>query len=207
MRRKGGKIGRPARALGYSLMIREGELPENRRFLRLYLTEVREGLVEDMSPTGMEKDLSAGQKVMIDRVCNKLAILRCIEEEVREKGVFHGGRLAYVLQESYVCYSNSLRLDLQALGIKPKKAGRVLDLGQYLKVMAKEKGGQGKAKDKDKEEIVPPKQSSSDISGAGDADPGEKQEGSAGPQPGGESIVDPGATCVEVPGQGEGEPQ
>jgi hypothetical protein len=128
--KKKARIGRPPRRGGFSLMVRTGELPENRKCLRLYLTEVREGLIDDLGPT--EADLSAAQKVLIERALSKLCLLRCIEEQVREDGVFRGGSLSHVLGEAYLAYSNSLRLDLQALGINSKRTRKVLDLGQYL---------------------------------------------------------------------------
>jgi len=135
--KKKAKIGRPPRRGGFSLMVRTGELPENRKHLRLYLTEVREGLIDDLGPT--EADLSAAQKVLIDRAVSKLCLLRCIEEQVKEEGVFRGGRLSHVLGEAYLAYSNSLRLDLQALGINRKRAGKVINLGKYLEVKDAEK--------------------------------------------------------------------
>ncbi len=181
-------------------MVRKGELPENKRFLRVYLTQARQGLIQDLSPTGSENDLSAAQKIMIDRVCNKLAILRCIEEEVREKGVFAGDKLTHVLQESYVCYANSLRLDLMALGIRPKKTKEILNLGKYIEARAKEKSG--KDKDRGGIEVGHPAQSSSDSSGAQDAGAEKSQEGMAEPQPGRDELADPGASSVSNEGEG-----
>jgi len=41
--------GRPPKHGGYSLLIK-GELPDNRRYIARYLTEVREGLIKDVWP-------------------------------------------------------------------------------------------------------------------------------------------------------------
>jgi len=102
-------------------MTRAGVLPERRGYLTAYLTEVREGLIRDLGP--LEEDLSMAQAVLIDRVISKLSILRCVEEHVREKGVFtKAGELDSVLSKSYLAWANSIRLDLQALGIN-KRAG------------------------------------------------------------------------------------
>lgn len=106
-------------------MVRAGVLPERRGYLRAYLTEAREGLVNDLGPT--EADLTAAQIVLIDRVISKLSILRCIEEHVREKGVFtKAGELDSVLSKSYLAWANSIRLDLQALGIDKRAGERVM---------------------------------------------------------------------------------
>lgn len=115
--RKKPKRGRPPKHGGYSILIR-GELPENRRYIARWLTEVREGLMEDLGPT--EKDLSTGQRVLIDRIISKLGVLRCIEEHIRENSVMVGQDLAPSLKASYLAYNNSVRLDLQALGIEKK---------------------------------------------------------------------------------------
>ena len=106
-------------------MIQAGELPERRAYLRAYLTEVREGLVNDLGP--LEEDLTTAQAVLIDRVISKLSILRCVEEHVREKGVFtKAGELGPVLSKSYLAWANSIRLDLQALGINTRAGERTL---------------------------------------------------------------------------------
>jgi hypothetical protein len=106
-------------------MIQAGELPERRAYLRAYLTEVREGLVNDLGP--LEEDLTTAQAVLIDRVISKLSILRCVEEHVREKGVFtKAGELGPVLSKSYLAWANSIRLDLQALGINTRAGERIL---------------------------------------------------------------------------------
>lgn len=58
-----------------------------------------------------------------------------------------GHNLAPSLRASYLAYNNSIRLDLQALGINSKKADEALDLGKYVeeKYGKKEKEN-GKAK-------------------------------------------------------------
>ncbi len=146
--------GRPPRHGGYSIMVQAGELPERRAYLREYLTEVREGLVNDLGP--LEADLTAAQVVLIDRVISKLSIIRCIEEHVREKGVFtKAGDLDSVLSKSYLAWANSIRLDLQALGIDKREGEKILsplevaaeidaeNAGREAEKAAREAAGQG----------------------------------------------------------------
>jgi len=123
------RIGRPPKHGGYSLMVQRGELPENRKHIKKYLTEVRDGLISDLGPA--EDNLTAAQIVLIDRVISKLGVVRCIEEFCKDDGVMQGKRLAPSLRESYLAYNNSIRLDLQALGINTRKTEEV-GLAEYI---------------------------------------------------------------------------
>jgi hypothetical protein len=124
------KLGRPPRYGGYSLAVRAGDLPKNRIYVRRYLESVRAGLVRDLGP--IETDLSTAEIVLVDRIISKLGIVRCIEEHIRETGIMAGDDLAGPLRASYLAYSNSVRLDLMALGIKTRAADSILDLGRYI---------------------------------------------------------------------------
>jgi len=108
---------------GYSFLTR-GELPENRAHILKYLMAAREGLVRDLGPT--ENDLTTAQIILVDRITTKLGIIRCIEEHIREHSVMDGKELASCLRASYLAYNNSLRLDLQALGLDRKDLEPVL---------------------------------------------------------------------------------
>ncbi len=158
-------IGRPPRHGGYSLMIRAGVLPERRAYLRAYLTEAREGLVNNLGP--LEADLTAAQVVLIDRVISKLSIIRCIEEHVREKGVFtKAGELDSVLSKSYLAWANSIRLDLQALGIDKQAGERVLSPLEVAAEIDKAKAdAEGEGRETGAGEIVDPRASQSEIGG------------------------------------------
>ncbi len=155
------RIGRPPRHGAYSLMIRAGELPKRRTYLRAYLTEVRDGLIRDLGPT--EADLTTAQRIIINSLIGKLSVLRCIEEQVREEGVFRGHELSPVLARSYVTYAEALRRDLQTLGIDRKRADETLDLGRYVET----KYGKAKPASSDKggSEIVQPGANVSDKDG------------------------------------------
>lgn len=118
--RRGGK--RPQKHGGYSYLT-SGKLPETRTYILKYLMAVRHSLVHDLGPT--ENDLSTAQLVLIDRVTTKLGVIRCVEEHIRENSVMVGNDLAPSLKASYLAYNNSLRLDLQALGLD-KRSEEVL---------------------------------------------------------------------------------
>ncbi len=99
--------------------------------VRPYLEAARAGLVEDLGP--MEADLTRAQVILIDRVVSKLAVLRMIEERVRERGVFtHAGNLQPLLVDSYLGYDSAVRMALQALGITRKVGGGSNDLEVVL---------------------------------------------------------------------------
>lgn len=114
---------------GYSFLT-TGRLPEHRVHVRRYLTAARENLIKDLGPT--EADLTAAQIILIDRVVTKLGVIRCIEEHIRENSVMVGDNLAPSLKATYLAFDNSLRLALQALGIKSKKVEGIMDLGKYV---------------------------------------------------------------------------
>jgi hypothetical protein len=95
-----------------------------------YLTEIRAGLIQDLGPK--EDDLTTGQKILVNSIIGKVGVLRCIEEFVRERGVFKDLVLEPALSGHYLAFSNSVRLDLTALGIDKRAAAKVLDLGEYI---------------------------------------------------------------------------
>lgn len=113
---------RPKRHGGYSFIV-TGEMPRHRAYLLRHLTECRAGIASDM---GGEENMTTAQLIIMDRVISKLGIIRCIEEHSKENGTFRDQCLAPSLKESYLAYSNSIRLDLQALGIEKRVSERVL---------------------------------------------------------------------------------
>lgn len=121
---------------GYSYLTR-GELPEGRDYIEKYLTGARMGLISDLGP--IESDLTTAQLILIDRVIAKLGCLRCIEEFARVDGVIKGNRLAPPLAGNYLAYSNSIRLDLTALGINKRVSAEALDVQEYIKQFDAEK--------------------------------------------------------------------
>ena len=132
---------------GFSFLA-TGKLPEHRREVERYLTAAREGLIRDVG--GTEEGLSAAQAILIDRAIGKLGLLRCMEEHVRETGIMRGQELAPALRASYLGYSNSLRLDLQALGLQRKAADPELTLAAVIREFD-EKAAARKADEKEKE--------------------------------------------------------
>ena len=131
--KKARKRGRPRlKHGGYSLLSR-GELPENRKHVRQYLTEIREHLIADLA--AREEDLTAAQRLLVDRIICKLGVSRCIEEHIRESSVMVEGDLAPSLKAHYLAYQNSIRLDLQALfprGLGKVARGKDFDLETYV---------------------------------------------------------------------------
>lgn len=100
---------------GYSFLT-TGQLPEHRIVLMRHLSSVRSSLVADLG--GSEDNLSAQQIILIDRCVSLLGIIRCIEEDAKEKGVFKGDSLRPSLGKHYISYTNSLKQILQILGLK-----------------------------------------------------------------------------------------
>jgi len=127
---------RPRQHGGYSFLTK-GELPERRGYLLVYLTDVRQGLIRDLGPT--EDALSTAQVILIDGIITKLGLVRCIEEHIRENSVMVGHNLASALKKDYLAYKNSIRLDLQALGINKKVGEGVLDVQEAIAKFDKEK--------------------------------------------------------------------
>lgn len=133
---------RPKRHGAYSFLVR-GELPQHRAYLLRYLSECRHGLIDDLG--GSEK-LSTAQTILIDRVIGKLGISRLIEEHCKETGAIIGKELAPVLKQSYLAYSNSLRLDLLALqGLNEKGTDRALSPLEYIEAFDKRKAKEAEA--------------------------------------------------------------
>jgi len=123
------KRGRPIKHGGYSIIVRQGELPESRKHVREYLNMIRAGIISDLGPT--EEDLTTAQIVLIDRLVSLLSVVRMIEEYAKEKGAFSGDRLSESLRESYISYNNSIRLILDKLGIE-KRAVEDIDPIKYI---------------------------------------------------------------------------
>jgi hypothetical protein len=92
-KKKKSRRGRPPKHGGYSLLVR-GELPENRKHIKQYLTISRENLIRDLGPT--EEELTAAQIILIDRVITKLGVIRCIEEHIRENSVMVGHKFLHL---------------------------------------------------------------------------------------------------------------
>ena len=119
-----GKAGHPVVKHGAYSYLTRLTVPDNRAYLRPYLSGVREGLIKDLGPT--EEDLTTAQKLIIDRIISQAGVIRLIEEHCREQGIFHGMAITPALAENYLAYANSLRLNLQALGIKTKAGEKIL---------------------------------------------------------------------------------
>lgn len=127
------RTGRPAKHGGYSLITR-GDMLNRNPHLRAYLTEVREGLIRDFGPR--EENLTTAQRALINHTISKLGVLRLIEEHVQKNGIFRGEDLNPALGKFWLAASNSLRLDLMALGITTRKGEEELSLEKYITAKA-----------------------------------------------------------------------
>lgn len=117
-------------------MIRRGELPERRGYLRRYLTACREALITDMGAP------SAAEVIVLDRAISKLGVIRMIEEYFAETGIFINGQLAPVLSQDYVRYCESLRRDLLTLGIERRAADKILTPMDIVREYASKDNGE-----------------------------------------------------------------
>jgi len=101
--------------------MREGRLDRRRLETRDYLT-FRTRLVRDLgasSPDG----LSAQQQALALECAFKLAVLDALKRWALTRGVMRRGHLTSALAAHYLAWSNSLRLDLLALGLERRHAG------------------------------------------------------------------------------------
>ncbi len=135
------KPGRKIKHGGYSFLSK-GKLPQDRAYIERYLTACRQGLIDDL---GGDRNLSTAQAILIDRIISKLGCVRCIEEHTLENSVMVGQELAPALKSSYLAFSNSIRLDLQALGIGSNDKGKeITPEDQTILIKADLKANEGK---------------------------------------------------------------
>ncbi len=104
---------------GYSLlavMNGKGKIDGRTRLGRA-LKQHRDHLARDLG-AGRFEDLSRQQQILVKRVIYKDMILDSIDHYVEEVGPFSAkGQLRPVLRKNYLSWSNSVRLDLMALGL------------------------------------------------------------------------------------------
>lgn len=140
-KRKGKKPGpRPGskyRHGGYSLLMK-GTLPERRRYIGHYLTEVREGLIHDLAKS--EEDLSTAQRVLIDRIITFLGVIRLIEEHAKQHGVLDSrGRPTSGLTGHYLTFNRQVKEMLSLLGIEKKVIEETLTPLEFARQFDEEK--------------------------------------------------------------------
>jgi len=111
---------------GYSFLV-HGRLPEHRIELRRYLSACRNGLIEDLGG-----NLSTQETILVDRCVSLLGVLRCIEEDAKDKGIFDGNGLRSSLGKHYISYTNSLKQILALLGLKKQSIDELSPL-EYIK--------------------------------------------------------------------------
>jgi len=114
-----------------------GKTPENRQYIKKYLTAIRESMIRDIGPT--EKDLTTAQLILVDRLISLLGVIRLIEEKAKEDGVFSGKNLSPSLRQSYISYNNTVRLTLEKLGIDKRMGDQIMTPFQIAEAFDKEK--------------------------------------------------------------------
>ena len=133
---------------GYSLLT-TGRLPERRRYIAPYLTEVREGLVHDLGES--EASLSTAQRVLIDRAVTFLGVVRLIEEHAREYGLLdqRGNVKGGIGSRQYLAFNRHIKDCLALLGLK-RIEQREPSFAEIIKAFDERKadqGGEGKAEE------------------------------------------------------------
>jgi len=164
-KRPGRKLGTKVKHGAYSLIAR-GELPQKRRYLERFLGDVRQGLIKDLGPN--QESLTTAQLILIDRAVGKLGVIRCVEEFAKEAGVIKGHELSPILKRNYLAWANSLRLDLQALGIDRRQTESEMDLAEVVREIderaAVEKAKAGQGRETGEREIASPESNKEEIS-------------------------------------------
>lgn len=113
----------------YSIITRTRDQLQGNRKIRGYLKDLRSRLIQDVA--GTEEKLTAAQEIIIERIVAKVGTLRLIECYVANQGIMAQGQLHPILDRNYISWSNSLRQDLQLIGIA-SRADEILDLGKYV---------------------------------------------------------------------------
>lgn len=127
--------GRPKVVHGGFSFLTTGRLPEHRVSLQRYLSACRNGLTEDL---GGEVNMSTQEQILVDRCVSILGVLRCIEEDAKDKGIFDGDGLRSSLGKHYISYTNSLKQILSLLGIESRAEDKVLTIAEISNVIEEE---------------------------------------------------------------------
>ena len=130
-KKKKARLGRPPKHGGYSLIVRD-EILKDHPYVRRYLQDCRDGLVENVA--GSEDWLTEQQRIMIDRIISRLSICRLIEVYIEKYGAFQRDRLKKdkilelepALGQNYLAFSNSIDRALIALGLNKRQTDEVL---------------------------------------------------------------------------------
>lgn len=122
--------GRPRKHHGGYSLLRTGKVPENRNYIRRYLRDVREKIIEDLGPT--ENDMSGVQLVLLDRLTSLLGCVRLMEETAREN--------SEELPKHYLSFNNSVTKICSILGVEKKALDEGPDLMTYVNETYGKKG-------------------------------------------------------------------
>jgi hypothetical protein len=106
---------------GHSLVrqCQEGKQIDRRTQLGKYLQKTREDLIKEF-----DGDLNSTQRILLDRIMEKLLFLSVIGEYAKEQGrdIVKDGKIIPCLAENYIAYDNALQRNLKLLyDLKPNK--------------------------------------------------------------------------------------
>lgn len=198
-----------ARHGGYSVAHKD-ELIRRRPEIRLYLKVVRRGLIRDVCPEG-EEHLTMARHIVLDRLMQKLATARLIEEYLAEHGILKPKANRKLLEAQHIttlwlALNNQIREDLKLLGLdrRPLEA-IVLSTSELVDAVAEERAaaraketptqGQGEA------QAGQSACSSGDGEGGDGQDPGDGGPGVARDGPG--KALEPSAVAQDGPSPGD----
>ena len=124
-----------ARHGGYSVAHKD-EIIRRRPEIRLYLKVVRRGLIRDICPEG-EEHMTTARHIVLDRLMQKLATARLIEEYLAEHGILKPRANRKLLEAQHIttlwlALNNQIREDLKLLGLDRKPLDAALDIHAYI---------------------------------------------------------------------------
>jgi hypothetical protein len=83
-----------------------------------YIQAVRETYISDLTAGQGEEALTAGQRILLDRLIQKISIVRIIENSLRPVGIFQAGLEIRGVLNFWRLMNDSIRQDIATLGLK-----------------------------------------------------------------------------------------
>lgn len=92
--------------------------------VRRQVQAVKDQLVRDIA--GEEASLTAAQRILIEKTINAYSVTLCMEAYIRANGLFRGKKLDPILGHSYLAFINTIRRNLEVLGISARAGEKIL---------------------------------------------------------------------------------
>ena len=115
---------------GYSY-VSSGIMPQDKKYLERYLTQMREAYIIDIGPT--EKDLTAGQLLLLNKLVTLEGLTRCMEVHIARKESFE-------LIRNHSTYVNLVLKIVQMLGIERRELEPETTLAEIIAVSDEKEG-------------------------------------------------------------------